>query len=737
MAPRHYELPLLRPFRALLPPVLFLVLILLQLDPVELRGQGEPQAGPGGTQLETQQCAPEVSSQDSLPPKHAAHNGIAAAVLRHGAIHLWKPRRRKADAGGLDLGQSATCKDQVEALADSPTEASRPASASPLELLPNAPPPANSPSLSQSAADSMRRGDFTAAIQAYKQAQKLDPNDSDLKLGLARALSLSGHSEESKGIYQQVLSKTPDNADALEGLGSAFLRSDQPFEARAVFERLAAKHSANPEFKLDLARVEARLGNYRHARELLTAVLAFHPHEHEARLQLAYVKLYQGRYAAALADFAQLLKADPTDFDALLGNARVHYFRGNIAYSYALVSKLLEDRPNDYDAVFLMANLERARQHPQTALELLARADQLSPGNPETLQLEKTLRQEKAVALHTAASYAREISSGNGSPDLIGFAGQDLRRFVYETAVDFSALPRTRSTVTLDAMPATSAGSFGGAVAPLQITYRQTTPIFSNLTLRAGAGVIRFGPGGLQNIPEQAAAVSAATYRPLAFVSATFAVKKNLNLDLTVARDPIPYTPLSVRMGVMENRVEGGLRYSFASHTDLFLSAYAAEYSSIQFQQLGVMSGNAALVKGGLGRQPARGGSATLVRNVLRLEHASLDLGYAGRAFAFSGSQQQEYMGFFNPSFYQVHQVTARLYGPLRGPLGYDFSGGLGVQQIASNQPFTQALNLTPTLSYKLNRRLSLRLGYTHYNYAQSLGVIRGNGVILSTDSRF
>jgi hypothetical protein len=149
------------------------------------------------------------------------------------------------------------------------------------------------------------------------------------------------------------------------------------------------------------------------------------------------------------------------------------------------------------------------------------------------------------------------------------------------------------------------------------------------------------------------------------------------------------------------------------------------------------MSGNAALVKGGLGRQPARGGSATLVRNVLRLEHASLDLGYAGRAFAFSGSQQQEYMGFFNPSFYQVHQVTARLYGPLRGPLGYDFSGGLGVQQIASNQPFTQALNLTPTLSYKFNRRLTLRLGYTHYNYAQSLGVIRGNGVILSTDSRF
>jgi len=620
---------------------------------------------------------------------------------------------------------------------DSSKQAVRPASARPVRERLGAPPPAESLSLRQSAIDSMRRGEFTAAIEAYKQALNLAPDDSDLKLGLARALSLGGRHEESKGVYQQILSKAPDNADALEGLGTTFLRSDQPFEARAVFERLSARHPGNPEYKIDLARAETRLGNYNHARELLTAVLAFHPHERDAQLQLAYVRLYQRRYTVALADFARMLKADPTDFDALLGNARVHYFRGNITYAYRLASKLVEDRPNDYDAVFLMANLERARQHPKKALELLARADQLSPGNPETLELERTIRREKGVALHTSASYAREISSGNSSPNLIGFAGQDLRRFVYESALDFSALPRTRSTVAVDAMPATNAGAFGGAVAPSQVAYRQTTTISSNLTLRAGVGAIRFGPGGLRSIPEDTQPVSVATYRPLGFVSASYALKKNLNLDVTVARDPVPYTPLAVRMGVMEDRVEGGLRYSFASHTDLWLDGYAASYSSIRFQQLGLSNGNSAMAGIGAIRQPARGGSATLVRNIVRLERAALDIGYSGRAFAFSGSQPQEYMGIFNPPFYQVHQVTAHLYGVIRGPLGYDFSGGVGVQQINSNQPFTQALNLTPTFSYKLNRRFSLKLGYTHYNYAQSLGVIRGNGVILSTDSRF
>ena len=479
------------------------------------------------------------------------------------------------------------------------------------------------------------------------------------------------------------------------------------------------------------------MGNYKHARQILFAVLTFHPGHREARLQLGYVNLYQGRYAAALANFSQLLKANPTDFEALLGNARVFYFRGEIAYSYALTSKLVEEHPSDFDALFLLANLEHARQHRRQALELLARLNLLSPGNPESLQLERTLRQEQEAIFHASASYARETSAGNGSPDLIGFSGQDLRRFGYESAVDFSALPHTRSTISFDATPATSPGLMGGAVVPSQVTYRQSTTILPKLILREGVGLIRFGPGTLQNIPGQSQPVAAATTRPLAFVGASYSLRPNLTLDLAVARDAVPYTPLSVRMGVMESRLEGGLKFSLAPRTELRLDLFEARYSSIRFQQLDLVNGAPSLTELPAIRDPARGGSASLVRNILRRERTSLDMGYEGRVYGFTGSPQKDYMGFFNPTFYQVHQLTARLYGNLRGPLGYDFSGGLGVQQVERNEPLTQALNLSPGLTFKVRDRTALKLGYTHYNYAQSLGVIRGNGVTLSTDSRF
>jgi hypothetical protein len=220
-------------------------------------------------------------------------------------------------------------------------------------------------------------------------------------------------------------------------------------------------------------------------------------------------------------------------------------------------------------------------------------------------------------------------------------------------------------------------------------------------------------------------------------VGASYSLRPNLILDLAVARDAVPYTPLSVRMGVMESRLEGGLKFSLAPRTELRVDLFLTRYSSIRFQQLDLVNGTPRLDEIAAIREPARGGSATLVRNILRRERTSLDMGYDGRMYGFTGSQQKDYMGFFNPTFYQVHQLTARLYGNLRGPLGYDFSGGLGVQQVERNEPLTRALNLNPAFTFRVHHGTSFKLGYTHYNYAQSLGMIRGNGVTLSTDSRF
>ena len=95
------------------------------------------------------------------------------------------------------------------------------------------------------------------------------------------------------------------------------------------------------------------------------------------------------------------------------------------------------------------------------------------------------------------------------------------------------------------------------------------------------------------------------------------------------------------------------------------------------------------------------------------------------------------YMGFFTPSFYQRQLLTTRLQGKLWGPAGYDFSGGIGLQQIEQGRPVTSALSLNPAFTLRVSPRLSLRLGYTYYDSAPGLGKVSGNAVLLSTDYKF
>lgn len=64
-------------------------------------------------------------------------------------------------------------------------------------------------------------------------------------------------------------------------------------------------------------------------------------------------------------------------------------------------------------------------------------------------------------------------------------------------------------------------------------------------------------------------------------------------------------------------------------------------------------------------------------------------------------------------------------------------SDGIGVQQVEHSQAFTRGLMLNPAFTLQASPRLSFKLGYIHYNYAETLGVLSGNGVQLSTDVKF
>jgi tetratricopeptide (TPR) repeat protein len=578
----------------------------------------------------------------------------------------------------------------------------------------------------------VRRGDYADAIAAYRRVLELTPNNHDARVGLGRALALSGQFEAALPYFKGLLQQHPGDTDALEGLARMKLWAGHPESALILFEFLAERYPGNPEYAVGLARAEMNLHQYPKARTTLTTLLAAHPRNRDAQMQIAYLELFEGHQNQALRQFNHLVSADPTDREALQGNARIAYYRGDLAYAHSLTARLVDDDPRDISTLLLLARVERALHRTRQAWALIGRTEALDPGNVDARELEMSLRDDSRPTLHASASFAREVASGNAS------GAEDLSTFGYQNTWCFAALPRSESYFSLAYLPSQSpTGGIQGAVGPSQIFYHQTTYVTPYLTLRSGVGLVRFGPGELAGIPTQQQPITSAGTRPLGFGSISYVLSKKLTVDFGTARNAITYTPVAARLGVMEDRLSLGLDYRFNAKTDLRVEPFENEDSTAPYGHALNLAGSSPTIRNRSDSNRGAGASLTFNRKLFQRPALGVDLGYDGLAYGFSGGGLRPYLGFFNPTFYQRHYLTTHFAGKIHGPLGFDFASGAGVQQVERGTPPKLALLVSPALTLKASRRMTLSLGYTHYNSSQSLGTLRGDAVRLSTDWKF
>jgi len=567
--------------------------------------------------------------------------------------------------------------------------------------------------------------DFPAAISTYRQSLAIDPSDDSVKFQLARTLAWSQQYDASIALYQELLRGAPRDADSLEGLARVSTWSGRLEDALGAYERLADTHPSEAVL-LEIARLDFRLQYDRSAGAAVARLLLEDPDNRDARRLRAQIELKEGQTEKARQQFAAILEKAPHDPEALLGEAEAWYYLGRLDKAYEAAGTLRQDQPQSVDALLLLARIDRARGDGKAAMARVEQSDSVSPNNPEAMALETGLRDESASTLHTSTVYAHEIGSG-----------ESLTTLAYGTEFGFKVLRRTDSTLSLDALPSQSpSGAIQGAAAPSQFLYRQTTRLSQRFTVRAGVGFVRFGPGGNVNIPGQPEAIAGAGMRPIGLAGASAVLTPRISADVNWTRAAIAYTPAAVRLGVIDRRYDAGLSFRLRPRTELRLEYFrgvdgSEEYLHIKFVNPQTVTSIRA------DRLPYSGGAITFSQSLIRSRRFSADAGYSGLETQFVNLGGQTYLGFFDPAFYQRHLATARFFGKFWGPLGYDLSGGFGAQQVKQPGPFQRAFNLSPVFTLRTSPRLTLGLGYTYYNFAQTLGEIRGNSLLLTTDWRF
>lgn len=576
---------------------------------------------------------------------------------------------------------------------------------------------------------------YGKAVSADQRALRLNPTSVSAQLHLARVLAWSRQYPASVEAYSELLRKYPQNRVALAGLEQTYEWWGRPKDALNVQQRLLALDPANADDLNSEARIEIELKNDHAAESTLKTLLTEHPNNRKALLEMAQLQTRQGRLRQALRCYDAMLALQFNDAEALYGEARIYYFLGEPERAGPLAARALAARPDDYDTLMIDARIERALQHPRQALALARRAAAIDPSSPETTALETDITSSRHVTLETTSTYAREQSFQNVSPYGVrypspGLVTEDLNAYSSALRLGFSILPHSNSYVLLAATPSNSPmGGIQGTVAPAELMYGQTTRLSNRFTLRGGGGGVRIGPGGFYYGVPMPAVV------PVGYLGFSLSFSRKLSLDFSVSHMAITYTPASVRFGAVETRIEGGIHYQIDSRTSFATSfAERRDFSRVYGQT--IFSDGAVDLEAN-GRDHGEEGTVTLTRNLIHAERFGFDAGYAGLAFGYAGAKKGVYMGFFNPDFYQSHFLTTRTHGEIWGPFEYALIADAGVQQANEGARFTRIFRIGPSISVHVSRRLSLTANYLHYNFAQSLGAVKGNAVSLETDWRF
>ena len=223
--------------------------------------------------------------------------------------------------------------------------------------------------------DALAVSERGAALDAYRQALKLDPNSevarkriagltrpkaappsaakpepraADALAGMMKdgmAARVAGRFAEAEGLFRKVVDLRPDSVEALTNLALALGYQGRSAEGLPVAARAARFEPANTDVMIAQARLSAWSGDTASARALLDRVLAAAPNNPEAQGFAARVAYYQQRFDDAEAGFRAVLAAEPENIEALVGLGDVQAVRGDgeAAETYR---RALEIRPD-------------------------------------------------------------------------------------------------------------------------------------------------------------------------------------------------------------------------------------------------------------------------------------------------------------------------------------------------------------------------------------------------------
>ncbi len=232
-----------------------------------------------------------------------------------------------------------------------------------------------------------RSRDFPAAIDAFRRALDLKPDDTFAVINTANAYQSMGRPDEAEAFVLDYLKRGFEDSQLYFLLGNMNFQRQKFDRAAGFFRQSLALNKESAASENALAAIAIERDDLGEAERRLQAALAIDPHLLNLHFNVAQAREKQGRLEEAEAEYLAEIAESPKHYKAMFNLARLYRLRGRTDDELRMLRRTIETNPDFPLAYFYIArnHLNRGTNY-EEAVALAKKGLELGP-NPADLPL--------------------------------------------------------------------------------------------------------------------------------------------------------------------------------------------------------------------------------------------------------------------------------------------------------------------------------------------------------------